>query len=79
MVGNPILRFCASQNLGETLRTMITIVGIKKFTKRNLNDLPFTAHIISSEPDQVSMEIFVMKAKLWLELLEKELEWRASR
>lgn len=57
----------------------IPIGIIKDHATRNLKNYTFTVAVIKSEPDTLSQEEFVIKCKVWLQLLRMERHMKESR
>lgn len=51
---------------------------VKAFAKRVLRNCPLTEGIIAAEPDDMPVEEFILKAKIWLQVLAKELQTKES-
>ena len=58
--------------------THVAIGPLKSFSKSQLKDCPLLRQMILEEADEMSNEEFVMKAKVWLRLLQTELEAKDS-
>ena len=56
----------------------ISIVPLKQFAKRTLKQYPLTYDFLLGEPDAISVREFVLKAGVWLQLLEKDIEMKKS-
>jgi len=57
----------------------IYVEALKKFAKRELKSYPITGKFILEEPEKMSKEEFILKVKIWLQMLEKEMEIEESR
>ena len=58
---------------------MIDLRPLKKFAKKRLNDYPITCKFILEEPEKIPVEEFVLKVKVWLQTMEKDIEIKESR
>ena len=58
-------------------RKMINLKSLKKFAKKELKNYPLTSKFILEEPEKISDEEFIIKIKVWLQLLEKDIEIRS--
>lgn len=55
---------------------MLQLKSLKNFAKKKLNDYPITHDFILGEVDTIPLEEFIIKVKIWLQLLEKDLEMK---
>ena len=56
----------------------INIRPLKAFTKKRLKDYPIIHKFILEEPEKINVEEFILKTKVWLQLLEKDIEIKKS-
>lgn len=56
----------------------ISIVPLKQFAKRMLRQYPLTYDFLLGESDTISAREFILKAGVWLHLLEKDIEMKKS-
>lgn len=52
---------------------------LKNFAKAHLRGCPFLHELILEEPDAMSAQEFVVKTKVWLQVLRKEIHASESR
>jgi len=58
---------------------MIDLKPLKKFAKQGLKDYPVTCKFVLEEPEKIPVEEFILKVKVWLQTIEKDIEIKESR
>ena len=53
--------------------THVSTKPLKRFARKQLRDCPLVREMILEEPDRISAEDFVVKSRVWLQVLNKEL------
>lgn len=53
---------------------MIDIRSLKNFARRYLKDYPLIHNFILEDENKLSAEEFILKIKIWLKLLEREID-----
>ena len=56
---------------------IINIELLQKFAKEDIKDYPITQGYILAEPENISIEVFVIKLELWLRSLKMETELKS--
>jgi hypothetical protein len=56
----------------------IDIISLKQFAKKELRQYALTYEFLLGEPDMIPVEEFVTKVRVWLQLLEKDIEMKSG-
>lgn len=65
--------------MGTLIDTKVDTRALKDFANREFRDYPLVRKIILQEPDQMPTQEFVIKSKIWLQLLAEERQIEDSR
>ena len=58
----------------EFVQQVIALNEFKSFVRRELGRYPIIRQLILEEPDNLHAQEFVVRCKVWLQVLEKEIE-----
>lgn len=57
----------------------VSIKQLKSFARTQLRECPVVREMIREEPDRMPAEEFVVKSRVWLQVLNKEIRAKESR